>query len=404
MLLWINELLYAVSMALDFVERDLIGVKTNHSKRVAYFCLKMGQELGLSEAQLSDLCCCAVLHDNALTEYILSERAGDPALKKINLATHCVLGEANATHFPFLGNVTGFIHFHHENADGSGPFRKYADEIPLGAALIRIADGVDARYDLSDLNDEKRRKVLSYIKDGKERLFAKREADAMLAVLEQLDPSELYDENIRQTLKRLSPATCMDCSNEQLMDFAAVLAKIIDYKSSFTRKHSIGIAEKAHHMAKIYGYDPDKQAQVYLAAALHDLGKLAVPTEILEKPGKLTHEEYEEIKKHALYSYKMLDQVSGFEQIRDWAALHHEKLDGTGYPFGKKEGELDQICRLMACIDIYQAVSEERPYHPARNHADTMKVLYSMAEKGQIDQQIAADLDRNLAVKEAVLC
>ncbi|MDR1143634.1 MAG: phosphohydrolase, partial [Spirochaetaceae bacterium] len=89
--------------------------------------------------------------------------------------------------------------------------------------------------------------------------------------------------------------------------------------------------------------------------------------------------------------------IEGFGHICGWAANHHEKLDGSGYPFGKKAEDLDFNSRLIACIDIYQAVSEERPYHPGRNHAETMKVLYDMAERGKIDGGIVRDLDAVLA-------
>jgi HD-GYP domain-containing protein (c-di-GMP phosphodiesterase class II) len=79
--------------------------------------------------------------------------------------------------------------------------------------------------------------------------------------------------------------------------------------------------------------------------------------------------------------------------------IYHEKLDGSGYPFGKKAEELDFNSRLMACIDIYQAVSEERPYHPERDHQSTMKILHDMAEKGQVDAGIVKDMDKALGVQ-----
>jgi HD-GYP domain-containing protein (c-di-GMP phosphodiesterase class II) len=119
---------------------------------------------------------------------------------------------------------------------------------------------------------------------------------------------------------------------------------------------------------------------------------------ILEKPDKLTNEEFHIITDHVLQTYELLKNIDGFELICAWASNHHEKLDGSGYPFGKKAVDLDFNSRLMACIDIYQAVSEERPYHPQRNHADTMAILYDMAGKGFIDSGITADLDRYLAV------
>jgi HD-GYP domain-containing protein (c-di-GMP phosphodiesterase class II) len=150
-------------------------------------------------------------------------------------------------------------------------------------------------------------------------------------------------------------------------------------------------------MGNYYGYSRVERAELYLAAALHDIGKLATPVDILEKPGKLTDGEFSIIKEHVRITWELLKDIEGFGLICAWASNHHEKLDGSGYPFGKKAEELDFNSRLMACIDIYQAVSEERPYHPGRNHGDTMKILYSMADKGQIDGGIVKNLDSVLA-------
>lgn len=128
---------------------------------------------------------------------------------------------------------------------------------------------------------------------------------------------------------------------------------------------------------------------VGLAGALHDIGKMAVGNEILEKPDKLTDEEFDKMKNHAGYTYLILSQVDGFEDIRDWAALHHEKLNGKGYPFGKTADELNEQERIMACVDIYQALTEERPYKKGMSHEKTCDILDEMAEKGFVDADIS---------------
>jgi HD-GYP domain-containing protein (c-di-GMP phosphodiesterase class II) len=181
------------------------------------------------------------------------------------------------------------------------------------------------------------------------------------------------------------------------MNLVGFITRIIDYKSLFTRRHSTQIANKAWLMGGYYGYNSSLRAELYLAAALHDLGKLSTPVGILEKPGQLDKNEFRIIQNHVRLTYELLKDISGFERICAWASNHHEKLDGSGYPWGKKAEEQDFNSRLMTCIDIYQAVSEERPYHPGRNHRDTMDILYGMADKGFIDGGIAKDLDTVLA-------
>ena len=141
----------------------------------------------------------------------------------------------------------------------------------------------------------------------------------------------------------------------------------------------------------------EKRNGLFLAASLHDIGKIGIPTAILEKPGKLDDDEFAIIKKHVKYTLDWLSPMPNFEHIRNWAADHHEKLDGLGYSVGKSAEELDFNARLMTCIDIYQAVCEPRPYHEARSHEDTMVILNNMASKGQVDEGIARDMDLVMA-------
>ena len=172
-----------------------------------------------------------------------------------------------------------------------------------------------------------------------------------------------------------------------------MFARIIDFKSEFTCHHSMGIAQKAAEMGCYYGYDKEMQSKLFFAGAVHDIGKLAIPSQILEKPGKLTKEEFTIIQKHASVTYDILSQIDGLEDITRWASFHHEKLDGSGYPFGKKGSELDHNERLFACLDIYQALTEERPYKKAFSHAETMEIMNKNVEEGKLDAAITKDLD-----------
>ena len=106
-------------------------------------------------------------------------------------------------------------------------------------------------------------------------------------------------------------------------------------------------------------------------------------------PDKLTDDEFSKMKNHAGYTYLILSEVNDFEEIRDWAAFHHEKLNGKGYPFGKTAAELNEPERMMACVDIYQALTEERPYKKGMSHEKTCDILDEMAEKGFVDADIS---------------
>ena len=106
-------------------------------------------------------------------------------------------------------------------------------------------------------------------------------------------------------------------------------------------------------------------------------------------PDKLTDDEFSKMKNHAGYTYLILSEVNDFEEIRDWAAFHHEKLNGKGYPFGKTAADLNEPERMMACVDIYQALTEDRPYKKGLSHEKTCDILDDMAQKDFIDSDIS---------------
>lgn len=393
-----SELLGSISYALDCVEHDLVGVTTYHSKRVAYLVLCLGKEMGMTSEEVVDMVACAVLHDNALTEYAQEEYQ-----KKVNVheerevdsaGRHCIIGERNVRYIPFQTNVENVILYHHENADGSGPFHKKESETPIMAQLIHIADSIDAGFDLSFVDRKKYEKILKYVKENENLLFSETCVTVFLKVVTLEMLRNMQGTKISLMLSESMPYDEREYSNEQMKEFAALFAKIIDFKSNFTMYHSIGIAQKAEKMGHFYGYDEETCTKLYVAGALHDIGKLVVDKDVLEKPEKLTDEEYKHIQNHAFYTYDILRKVRGLEDITSWASLHHEKLNGKGYPFGKTAEELGKFERLMACIDIYQALYEKRPYKEGLSHEETMKILWDMANNGFIDSQIVNDIDK----------
>lgn len=387
---FLNDLLGQFSVALDSVEAGLVGATPYHGKRVAVLSMAIGSALGWQSPRLTGLGGCALLHDNALTEYILSENPNNQ--QKLNLKTHCILGQQNCQCLPFAQNIDGFVLYHHECADGTGPFGLMEGEYPEEAGIIALADQTDVRFRLQTL-DRGGLEPLKRFLDGNPH-FSKTHSQAAIAALDGPLLDSLRDSEIHWTLAKAMPDQKRTLSDGEIISLAEIVSKIIDYKSHFTKEHTSQIANKAWMISASYGNSRSQQARLFLAAALHDLGKLMTPLSILEKPGALTSEEFSVIKQHVLHTWELLSPIRGLEQITQWAANHHEKLDGSGYPFGKSAAELDFNSRLMACIDIYQAVREARPYHTARSHKDTMQILNSMAENGKVDLSIVRDLDR----------
>jgi HD-GYP domain-containing protein (c-di-GMP phosphodiesterase class II) len=390
-----DSLIKAITAALDAVEKELLGASGNHGKRIAILCAKMGKLLGKNTEEIMGLTNCALLHDNALTEYILATRAGghyDSTMKE-----HCEFGQRNVDALHFKTDIKDFILYHHERADGKGPFGIREGESPIEAQLIAIADSIDVTYHLQTLKPDELTSVLQTVKEDTGKKYGKIAAQTMLEIMDLQTLESLKDEVINETAETFLIPWFVDVEDKVVFNFVSFIAKIIDYKSVFTKRHSIQIADMAWFMGGYYNYNQTEKLKLYLAAALHDIGKLETPSAILEKPGKLTDEEFITIKEHARKTWELLKDIDGFHDICAWACNHHEKLNGTGYPFGKKADELDFNSRLMACIDIYQAVREKRPYHPARNHNDAMQILYKMADDNAIDKNIVNNISTAMA-------
>jgi HD-GYP domain-containing protein (c-di-GMP phosphodiesterase class II) len=392
-------LLSAFSFALDCVEAELIHVTSNHGKRVAYMSVCMAEKMGVSDDALRDLAACALLHDNALTQYINEEFYSDISnidtlkvssddITPRQLGMHCIYGEKNLGKYPFKTGVKDVILYHHEEADGSGPFEKKWTEVPLFARIIHFSDMLDAFCKAQKFDEDVFNKAVHFIEKNKDKRFDSEVTKMFFDAFDKDEFSRLGDEHIEEYFWEKVPCEKSFYSFNVLKDLADLFAKIIDYKSEFTSRHSLGVARTASKISEIMGYDKVICDKMYLAGTLHDVGKIAIGNEILEKPARLTDEEFAKMKNHAGYTYMILSKVDGFEEIRDIAAFHHERLDGSGYPFGKMADELTTLQRIMACADIYQALTEKRPYKDGMNHDKACEILKDMADKNWIDKNI----------------
>jgi HD-GYP domain-containing protein (c-di-GMP phosphodiesterase class II) len=182
---------------------------------------------------------------------------------------------------------------------------------------------------------------------------------------------------------------------EMVGSFADLFARIIDFRSPFTFSHSRTISVTAGCLAGCMGFSASERRLMRIAGLLHDLGKLAVPNEILEKNGPLDAHERNVIKRHAYHTWRVLETVKDFDLIKEWGALHHERLDGKGYPFHRTADELTLGSRVMAVADVFTALTEERPYRRPMSFERALGVLEDMAEAKGLDAQVVWTLRHN---------
>lgn len=139
-------------------------------------------------------------------------------------------------------------------------------------------------------------------------------------------------------------------------------AKCIDLKDKYTNGHSFRVAKYTAMLAEKLGYNEQQVTDIYNIGLLHDIGKIAVPDKILGKPEKLTKEEFEIVSQHALNGYEILKEIEIRPDLAIGAGYHHEHIDGTGYPFGKKGDDIPMLAQIIAVADTFDAMNSTRPY------------------------------------------
>jgi putative nucleotidyltransferase with HDIG domain len=175
----------------------------------------------------------------------------------------------------------------------------------------------------------------------------------------------------------MEPGVAVAASAERVDHICQAFAQVIDAKSHYTYSHSIGVASAAVEIAEALNLAPQTITMVRRAALLHDIGKLSVSNAILEKPGKLTDQEWEAVRMHPVYTRLILRMITGFEHLAFIAAAHHERLDGKGYPENLDGDNLPLTARILCVADVYQALSEKRPYREGLED----EVVFGIMEK-----------------------
>ncbi len=173
-----------------------------------------------------------------------------------------------------------------------------------------------------------------------------------------------------------------------ITDNQAVAVDISALRASdeYTFKHSVDVATMSMIIAKKMGYPRDQIYEIGISGLLHDMGKSKIPLEVLNKPGRLTDEEFEVMKTHALLGYRILQEKKEIsDEIRYGVLQHHEKMNGKGYPLGVTADKIHKFAKIMSVADVYDALVTERPYKKAFSQRTAVEMIMSMTEELDIN-------------------
>jgi HD-GYP domain-containing protein (c-di-GMP phosphodiesterase class II) len=386
------DLAICLSDACDLVSPSL----GNHHKQVAYMASRIGTELGLDDDSQKDLVLAGTMHDiGALS---LNEQLDDLRFEIAHINVHAEVGYSLLRLFKPMERLAKIVRHHHHpwNEENRG------DGVMIESDIIHIADRVAALIKHGRGVLGQAGAIRTAIAGGRGTLFRPEVHDAFVAAshkeyfwLDAVSPT------IYRILRRQTRMKTLSLDLAQLRELAALFARIIDFRSRFTATHSAGVAAAAEALAKSAGFSRRECEHMKIAGLLHDLGKLAVPREVLEKAGKLDSSEFDLIRAHTYHTYRILDTLDDFDTINMWAAFHHERLTGGGYPFHHAADDLSLGSRIMGVADVFTATAEDRPYRAGMKPEEVRDILYSMVKSGSLDGAVVDLLERNVEAVSA---
>lgn len=377
----LGNLIISLSDALELAQSTL----AMHQQRTAFTAWEMARCAGLNERRSERLFLAGLFHD-------IGALSGEEKLslfvnETINLDTHCIRGERLFLSNPWLAGSASIVRNHHRDWDSSPPPRD-TEEVQ-DAQILYLADALDRRivhrkYILHQVDDLK-----AYFKTLSGHKISPSIVDVFLDLSQREEFwLDMKSPRLYSLLMQNGPLCNIEVDVPNVQSFAELVSRLIDYKSPFTSTHSAGVACCATIIARKIGMSEHEVQMMGIAALLHDLGKLAVPNALLEKPGRLTPEEFATIKQHTYYTFAVLGNIGGLREVAEWGAYHHERMDGKGYPFRRSAANLPMGARIMSVADVFAALTEDRPYRKGMETGQTVKLLQESATNGAFDPAV----------------
>ena len=374
---------------------DLVNTElSHHHKRVAYIAYRLGEALGYPKTEVKDITLAGLLHD--IGAFSTKESLAILTGEGLEPLGHAYKGAKLLEGFDRFKNTGEIIKYHHLDWDYGKGVSFEGTAVDERNHIIHLADRIAVSVKPESHILTQAKGIAGFISGMSGKTFKPEHIAAFLAISKE---EQFWLDIVYEPLLTILPE--MLAFEEMILDLdeqisvARIFANIIDFRSPFTATHSRGVAATAEHLARLMNFSPMECQMMLIAGYMHDLGKIAVPSEILEKPSKLDIEEFNVMRSHTYYTYRVLNKIKALQTITEWAAFHHERLDGTGYPFRLKGNELSLGARIMAVADVFTAASEDRPYRSGMEKDKVINILKSMAKNNALCPNVTDVMLRN---------
>jgi HD-GYP domain-containing protein (c-di-GMP phosphodiesterase class II) len=350
----------------------------DHHRRVGVIAYHLAKEMGLTKEETRKLVVAASLHD--IGALYVKERDQLIEIDTLNPVEHAVRGSFLLKKMDFFESISEVILHHHRNwGNGLGATFKM-EKVPTEAFVLHLADRIEILLDKDNYYITQVPYIVDEISKRTGKVFHPQAAKAF----DNLSKHESFwldiesmpmDKLLKQVLDDIPS---VQVSYSVLEHIAEIFSAFVDFKSKFTATHSSGVGMVAYALGKSCRLSEEVCKKLKLAGYLHDIGKLGIPTELIDKDTLLSSYERNIMKSHAYYTNIILSSISGMEDICKWASMHHEKRDGSGYPNHVKGEKFSIEVEILALADIFTALSEDRPY---RIGMDADQVIKTIEEK-----------------------
>ncbi|HOO59352.1 MAG TPA: HD domain-containing protein [Candidatus Mcinerneyibacteriales bacterium] len=354
------DTLGALASALDLVENELY----DHHHRVAYISYRLGREAGLDHEMLSRLVYAALIHDIG----VITKKEKEELLEfNFNGAQqHAARGASLLSFVPRLASLAPIVHDHHRywntlSRDSSGGKSfELSDILHLADRIEVVIDWQKDLFEQIPMNRE-------LIERQRGIMFAPELVDLFTGLSEDMGFWQaLKSANIMEWLSRVFRKENEYLGPESVINVARFAAYAVDFRSQYTFAHSSGVSSLAEYTGRQLGWDEKTLFKIKIAGLLHDVGKLVLPREVIEKNGPLNARELSLVHTHPFYTGVLVKQMGDMEEVHEYASYHHERLDGSGYPFHLEGAKFTSEAQMVALADIVCALLEDRAYRPRK--------------------------------------